>query len=93
MLLAGVPLLLFPTHLEQFLVGVRVSELGAGAFVQPDAAPPDYRAVILHVLETPGYREQAQAFARKYADFDQAQQQQDIAERIEQIASRTQVVS
>lgn len=91
MLLAGVPLLLFPTHLEQFLLGLRVSEMGAGAFVHPDAAPPDYRAVIRHVLETPGYRERAQAFASKYANFDQAQQQQDIAKRMEQIACRTQV--
>lgn len=87
-LMAGVPLLLLPTHLERFLLASRVAALGAGLAVNPEMPMPDYAAVLSQMLGDPGYREQARRFARKYAAFDQEAQQEAIAARIEEIAAR-----
>jgi UDP:flavonoid glycosyltransferase YjiC (YdhE family) len=86
MLMAGVPLLLLPTQLERFLLATRVAAMGAGIAVNPDAPPPDYSALIRTLLDAPGYRENARLFAKKYADFDQNEQQENIVARIEEIA-------
>jgi hypothetical protein len=86
MLMAGVPLLLLPTQLERFLVAMRVAAMGAGIAVNPETPPPDYVTVIRSMLDAPGYRENARLFAKKYADFDQSGQQENIVARIEEIA-------
>lgn len=86
MLMAGVPLLLLPTQLERFLLAMRVAAMGAGIAVNPDAPPPDYTALVRMLLDAPGYREQARQFAKRYGDFDQNRQQEDIVDRIEAIA-------
>jgi UDP:flavonoid glycosyltransferase YjiC (YdhE family) len=86
MLMAGVPLLLLPTQLERFLLAMRVAAMGAGIAVNPETPPPDYVTVIRSMLDAPGYRENARLFAKKYADFDQSGQQENIVARIEEIA-------
>ncbi|MDO8788993.1 MAG: hypothetical protein Q7J42_13065 [Sulfuritalea sp.] len=70
-LLAGKPLLLLPGHLEQFLVARRVEEMGAGRLVNPEQPPGDLRAVLTDLIDNPSWRANAQAFAAKYAAFDQ----------------------
>jgi UDP:flavonoid glycosyltransferase YjiC (YdhE family) len=91
MLMAGVPLLLLPTQLERFLLATRIAAIGAGIAVNPEAPLPDYMEVIRNLLETPAYRENACLFARKYADFNRDEQQENIVARIEEIAARKQV--
>lgn len=91
MLMAGVPMLLLPTHLERFLLATRVAAMGAGIAANPEAPLPDYRALICTLLDAPCYRENARLFAKKYADFDQGEQQENIVARIEGIAARKQV--
>ena len=91
MLLAGVPLLLLPDQLERFLLATRVAAMGAGIAVNPEAPPPDYVAVIRQLLDAPGYRENARLFAKKYAGFNQDEQQENIVARIEEIAAGKQV--
>jgi len=70
-LLAGKPLLMLPGHLEQFLVARRVEEMGAGRLVNPEQPPGDLRAVLADLIDNPSWRANAQAFAAKYAAFDQ----------------------
>lgn len=70
-LLAGKPLLMFPGHLEQFMVARRVIEMGAGLLVNPEQPSGDLTGALSSLLENPGYRSNAQAFATKYAAFDQ----------------------
>ncbi len=70
-LLAGKPLLLLPGHLEQFLVARRVEEMGAGRLVNPEQPPGDLRAVLADLIDNPSWRDNAMAFATKYAAFDQ----------------------
>jgi UDP:flavonoid glycosyltransferase YjiC (YdhE family) len=86
MLIAGVPLLLLPSHLEQFLLAARVEAMGAGIAVNPESPPPDFVEVIRRMLDAPGYRETACRFAKKYAGFNQNEQQDNIVARIEEIA-------
>jgi len=70
-LLAGKPLLLLPGHLEQFLVARRVEEMGAGRLVNPEQPPGDLRGVLADLINNPSWRDNAKAFAAKYAAFDQ----------------------
>ncbi len=91
MLMAGVPLLLLPTHLERFLLATRIAALGAGIAVNPETSAPDFTTVIRNLLDVPSYRENARHFAGKYADFNQDEQQENIVARIEQIAAVKQV--
>lgn len=93
MLMAGVPLLLLPGHLEQFLLAARVEAMGAGIAVNPESPPPDFVKVIRRMLEAPGYREMACLFAKKYAGFSQDEQQENIVARIEEIAAHKQVMT
>ncbi|MCX7150273.1 MAG: hypothetical protein NTY05_12825, partial [Rhodocyclales bacterium] len=70
-LLAGKPLLMLPWHLEQFMLARRVEEMGAGRLVNPEQPPGDLRTVLADLIDNPSWRANAQAFAAKYAAFDQ----------------------
>lgn len=89
-LFAGKPLLMLPSHLEQFLFGRRVAELGAGVLVNPEQPPGDLRAPLLGLVGQPAYRENAQAFAKKYAAFPQDQVIGNLVRRIGEICAAQQ---
>jgi UDP:flavonoid glycosyltransferase YjiC (YdhE family) len=85
-LLAGKPLLMLPGQLEQFVLARRVEQMGAGRLVNPEDAPGNLVARLTDILTHSVYRQNAQAFATKYAAFDQAKVEQNIALRIEELA-------
>jgi UDP:flavonoid glycosyltransferase YjiC (YdhE family) len=70
MLLAGLPLALFPNHVEQMLVSGNVARLGACSVLSPSATVDDVRASVVAIVEEPRYRQRAVAFAAKYSSFD-----------------------
>lgn len=78
MLMAGVPQLLLPTHLEQFLTARNVQTLGAGRLVDPERPAPDYAALLRAMLEDESLKRAARDFAAKYAQFDPQRQQEII---------------
>lgn len=84
-LLAGKPLLLLPGHLEQFLVARRVEAMGAGRLVNPEQPPGDLSAVLADLIGNPSWRGNAQAFAAKYAAFDQQAVIGNLVRRINEI--------
>ena len=84
-LLAGVPLLLLPLHVEQALAALRVADLGAGLMVNTENPPEDYAPVFEALLNEPKFGEQARTFAAKYAEFTQEKQVDDMVARIEEI--------
>lgn len=86
MLMAGVPLLLLPTQLEQFLLARRVCEIGAGALINPELAPPDYRQLLTEMLAQPPLKQAAQKFAEKYSSLNQQSQLEMIVNLIEKVA-------
>ena len=68
-LMAGKPVLSLAIHLEHYLSGLRVMQLGAGLVLRADG-PFDALAPALARLHTDGsYTEQARAFATRYADL------------------------
>jgi UDP:flavonoid glycosyltransferase YjiC (YdhE family) len=83
LLLAGIPLLLLPLHLEEYLLSQRVVSLGAGLIAEPEGQEPDYPRLIDRLLNHSSFTEQSQAFAHHYASFEQRQQLQAIADRCE----------
>ncbi|TFW13440.1 glycosyltransferase [Duganella callida] len=82
-LLAGVPLLMLPSHTEQFLTACRVAASGAGynaALLSPSS---DWRAAARRVLDDPGFRQAARAYAARYRDFSQHRLNQRLAALLE----------
>jgi UDP:flavonoid glycosyltransferase YjiC (YdhE family) len=85
-LLNGKPLLLLPGHLEQFLLARRIEEMGAGLMLNPEQPPVDLELKLRSVLFEPDFSLNAQAFARKYANFSQETVAANLVSRIEAIA-------
>jgi hypothetical protein len=69
-------------HVEQALVTDKVAKLGAGVTAQPHVRAMEVAAALVPVLQEERYRENARAFAAKYAHFDPAQVVMRIARRI-----------
>jgi UDP:flavonoid glycosyltransferase YjiC (YdhE family) len=85
-LLAGRPLLLMPQSAESFLTARRVREIGAGINIGELARPLDWPAIVRSLLDGDAYRQAAQAFARRHADFDACRQAEALAEVLEALA-------
>lgn len=66
-LLAGVPLLVVPQNVEQYLMGHRVEALGAGLTVRHDRREEDFAALLTRLLHDSGFQQHAAAFANQYA--------------------------
>ncbi len=88
MLLAGTPMLLFPTHQEQFMQASAVIRLGAGMMVTNPGQQPEFQKWIMDLITQQRYHLAAAAFQDKYRDFHQAQQIEKILARCEQLLQR-----
>lgn len=82
MLLAGVPLVLSPNHVEQMLVARNIARLGACSLVSPAATVDEIRSSVECVVEEPRYKQAATAFGAKYASFDPRSVVDRVAARI-----------
>ena len=85
MLLAGTPLLLFPTHQEQFMLASAVVRLGAGMLVTDPGPQPDFQKWIMELITQPRFHQAAAAFQEKYRGFNQQQQLDNLVTRCEQL--------
>ena len=72
-LLAGKPLLLAPTQLEQFLVTRRVVRFGAGLGIAPDLPDADFAAALSRLSSDRSYAVKADEFAQKYGHHDRSE--------------------
>lgn len=72
-LLSGVPMLLVPSNVDQYLQARCVESLGAGLIAGVSGQPWDFADRMAQLLETTEYRERAGDFARKYQGFQCAQ--------------------
>ena len=88
-LMAGKPVLMMPGHLEQYLFARRVEHMGAGMVQHPEQPPHELGAMLQRVVHEPAFRRNAEAFARKYANFDQNAVIGNIASRIQELALGT----
>jgi len=82
-LLAGKPVLLLPTQLEQFLIMRRLVRYGAGLGISPDTADADYAAALKALAEKPEYATRAREFRERYAGHSRAAALSTMIARIE----------
>ena len=82
MLLAGVPVAVFPLHAEQGLIARNVERMGAGiaASVTPDAR--EVETLLERILTEPRYTQHAESFAACYRLYDPRETVSRIAQRI-----------
>ena len=66
-LLAGVPVLVLPHFNEQYLAGLRLQQYGAGVVVPGRASTAEYAGLLERLLSEPRFKQQALAFAQRYA--------------------------
>jgi len=82
-LLAGKPVLLAPTQLEQFLIMRRVVRQGTGLGIAPDADAPDFNAALRALVTMPTYAQRAREFMQRYAGHDRDTALATIIARVE----------
>ena len=69
-LLAGVPLLMMPGHMEQFVQSKCVERIGAGRLVGAKRSCTVFKECLHELLEKNGCRSSAKAIAKKYSSFN-----------------------
>lgn len=69
-LLAGKPVLLLPTQLEQFLITRRIVLQGMGLGIASEETNPDFAAALTELRRNQSYALKARAFAARYANHD-----------------------
>jgi UDP:flavonoid glycosyltransferase YjiC (YdhE family) len=63
---AGVPVLILPKQLENFLFARALERMGVGTLVHPDQKPPDIRGALAAVLSSGQHAAAAKAFAERH---------------------------
>lgn len=81
-LLAGKPVLVLPTQLEQFLYGRQLEQHGLGLLCASEQVPADLIGRIYRLATDPALRANVAEFAVRYAGFDQSQVVSNIARRV-----------
>lgn len=85
-LMAGKPCLLFPLHIEQYLLAKQVERLGAGR-IAPLRDLQAIQTILQDMLGSERYSERAQAFAKQHARTPPESRVCDIVNRIEELLS------
>jgi UDP:flavonoid glycosyltransferase YjiC (YdhE family) len=84
-LASGVPVLLFPTHYEQYLTARRLEQTGAGGWIPPTGNAASIQAGVQAMTADPRYLANARAFAQRYPAWSPHEQRRRIVARIEQL--------
>jgi UDP:flavonoid glycosyltransferase YjiC (YdhE family) len=79
MLLAGVPLVLLPEHLEQYVLARRLSDSLCATLVEPGRNPAEFGARLRDAVEKAGSLRGASRFKEQHAAFDRAGQLDTVA--------------
>ncbi len=87
-LLSGVPLLLVPQNVEQYMFSCRVGELGAGLVMGTTRSETDFRTSLQQLLNEERFLEAAKAFAAQHAGFHPDQAISHTVRVIETVLSR-----
>ena len=82
-LLLGVPLLLLPTHAEQYLVAERAAATGAAINAAAVAQPVDYAVLLRELLDRPAFGAAARAFGARHAGFTPESQTRALCDQVE----------
>jgi UDP:flavonoid glycosyltransferase YjiC (YdhE family) len=80
-----VPALLFPSHYEQYLLSLRLRQLGSGLWLPQTAGAAEIASALDTLLFEPGVQAAARAFAKRYSGYSPAEQRRRIVARIEEL--------
>lgn len=72
LLLHGKPLLMLPIQLEQYLTAKRVSDVGAGVFVDQENPNSDFKSAVHQLINNPNLARAAERFAQRYTDTSES---------------------
>jgi UDP:flavonoid glycosyltransferase YjiC (YdhE family) len=87
-LLAGKPVLLLPTQLEQFLIMRRLVRFGAALGIAPEVVDADYAAALKALAENRDYSDKARDFERRYSGHSREAALSTMVARIESALAR-----
>ncbi len=82
-LLAGVPMLVIPTTIEQWLVTRNIERLGIGIGIKKARITDEFPGALQKLHSEHSYREKAKKLADKYTGYDQQQTIQRLVKTIE----------
>ncbi len=88
LLLCGIPLLLLPGQLEQYLLALNIQEMGAGLLVNPETQGKNYQIPLNRLLTEDGFTQRAQQFAARYVHQSPQQRMNNIVDRCEELLVR-----
>ena len=88
LMLAGIPLLILPNHLEQYILALNIQNLGAGLLVNPEEKNSNYELPMKRLLSEPEFARKARSFADKYKGESQKEWVNKIVTRCEEIISQ-----
>lgn len=80
---AGVPLLLLPNHVEQWMMAQCVLRLGAGAMPKGEATQAQMQRAIVAMLATPAFKEKAEKYQQLYKSSSNSKTEDAIVEGVE----------
>jgi len=83
--LAGVPQLVLPSHMEQWMVSRRIEQAGVGLLVKPEVAAPDWRALLTRLVDEPQFAAAAQVLAQRHAGMSPRQAAEVVVGRMEAV--------
>ncbi|MEM6780238.1 MAG: hypothetical protein AAF569_00070 [Pseudomonadota bacterium] len=81
-LLKGVPLMLFPGHIEQLMFGRAIGRLGAGRGAFGHVTTDKVHELINLLLNEEEFKEAAKSFAKKYKGYKPSKAVEDMADEI-----------
>ncbi len=84
-LLAGVPMLIIPTTIEQWLMSRNIEQMGIGIALQREVIGATFPSVLDRILTDHFFRERAKKLAMKYAGYDQPRVVAQIVKTIERL--------
>jgi UDP:flavonoid glycosyltransferase YjiC (YdhE family) len=84
---AGVPLLMLPKQLENFLFALALQRMGVAALVNPEQPQPDIRAQLSEVLQSGRHAAAAKAFAARWRGEPVDTMAAQVVARIEALAA------
>lgn len=86
---AGVPLLLMPQFVEQYMSARRIAALGAGIVIDRARSQADFVQALQRIVTEPAYAQAAQALARKFSSFNSAAAIERLANEIAALADQS----
>lgn len=82
--LAGVPQLVLPKNVEQYLGAIRVAQLGAALVIEQARKEEDLASALDQVLNEEHYQHASREFAKRYAKFSPEQAVAGVVRMVEQ---------